>query len=70
MPPVYPFDKLDEFTWLAAGHEGGPVDLSIGTPCDAPPREVVEALAHSGSERGYPTSVGSVELREAAAEWM
>jgi hypothetical protein len=41
VPPIYPFDKLDEFSWLAAGHEGGPVDLSIGTPCDAPPSEVV-----------------------------
>lgn len=70
VPPIYPFDKLDEFSWLAAGHEGGPVDLSIGTPCDAPPSEVVEALAHSGTERGYPTSIGSVELREAATGWM
>jgi aspartate/methionine/tyrosine aminotransferase len=70
VPPVYPFDKLTEIVDLAARHEGGAVDLSIGTPCDPPPAAVVEALGHSGTERGYPTSVGSVELREAAAGWM
>ena len=30
------------------------VDCSIGTPCDPPPRAVVDALASSGTERGYP----------------
>src|ERR1700678_3396129 len=70
VPPVYPFDKLGDFAVLAAAHEGGAVDLSIGTPCDPPPAEVVEALGHSGAERGYPASVGSVELREAASAWM
>jgi aspartate/methionine/tyrosine aminotransferase len=70
VPPVYPFDKLTEFADLAARHEGGAVDLSIGTPCDPPPAAVVEALGHSGTERGYPTSLGSLELREAASLWM
>jgi aspartate/methionine/tyrosine aminotransferase len=70
VPPVYPFDKLTELSELAAVHEGGVVDLSVGTPCDPPPAAVVEALAHSGTERGYPTSLGSLELREAAAGWM
>ncbi len=70
VPPVYPFDKLTEFAELAAAHDGGAVDLSIGTPCDPPPPEVVRALGHSASERGYPTSIGSAELREAAAAWM
>jgi aspartate/methionine/tyrosine aminotransferase len=70
VPPVYPFDKLTGLIELAAAHEGGAVDLSIGTPCDPPPTEVIEALGHSGTERGYPTSIGSAELREAAAAWM
>jgi aspartate/methionine/tyrosine aminotransferase len=70
VPPVYPFDKLTELADLAAAHAGGAVDLSIGTPCDPPPAAVIEALGHSGAERGYPTSLGSVELREAAAAWM
>lgn len=70
VPPVYPFDKLTEFAELAARHDGGAVDLSIGTPCDPPLRAAVEALAVSGSERGYPASVGSGELREAASSWL
>ncbi len=70
VPPVYPFDRLGALAGTAAAHAGGAVDLSIGTPCDAPPPEVLRALAGSGAERGYPTSVGSAELREAAAAWM
>ena len=46
------------------------VDCSVGTPCDPPPRAVVEALASSGTERGYPASAGSPALREAAAAWL
>jgi aspartate/methionine/tyrosine aminotransferase len=69
-PPVYPFDRLGEYGELASAHDGGAVDLSVGTPCDPPPPEVVDALGHSGTERSYPTSVGSTELREAASDWM
>lgn len=70
VPPVYPFDKLTEFVKLASRLDGGMVDLSVGTPCDAPSPKVVEALGHSGSERGYPAALGSSELREAAARWI
>ena len=69
-PPPYPYDRLDRLKPLAAGHEGGLVDLSIGTPCDPPPREVVAALSSSGAERGYPSSIGTPAFREAAAGWM
>lgn len=69
-PPPYPYDRLDRLKGLAAGHEGGLVDLSIGTPCDPPPPEVVAALGSSGAERGYPSSVGTPSFREAAAGWM
>src|SRR6202035_766635 len=48
-------------------HRGGMVDCSIGTPCDPPLDAVVAALASSGTERGYPPSAGSPQLREAAA---
>lgn len=70
VPPVYPFDKLGEFVALAERLPGGMVDLSVGTPCDPPPPAVVDALAHSGAERGYPPGVGSAEMREAAAGWI
>lgn len=69
-PPEYPFDRLGELYELAGALPGGAVDLSVGTPCDPPPPAVVAALAGSGTERGYPTSAGSAELREAASDWM
>ena len=69
-PPPYPYDRLDDLRKAADRLPGGCVDLSIGTPCDPPPAAVVEALASSGVERGYPPSVGTAELREAAARWL
>jgi len=68
--PPYPYDRLQGLAKLAEAHESGMVDCSIGTPCDPPPRAVVDALASSGTERGYPASAGSPQLREAAAEWL
>ncbi len=69
-PPPYPYDRLDELKVVAAAHEGGVVDLSIGTPCDPPTAEVITALASSNAERGYPASIGSPAYRTAAAGWM
>ncbi len=69
-PPPYPYDRLDAFQKVAATHDGGVIDLSIGTPCDPPPTAVVEALSTSGAERGYPQSIGSEALRRAIARWM
>ncbi len=70
VPPPYPYDRLRELEALAAEHPGGCVDLSVGTPTDPPPAAVVEALAHSGAERGYPPSIGSPAFRAAASGWM
>ena len=36
VPPPYPYEQLGAVAKVAASHEGGAVDLSIGTPCDAP----------------------------------
>jgi succinyldiaminopimelate transaminase len=69
-PPPYPYDRLDAYQKLASAHEGGIVDLSIGTPCDPPPQTVLDALATSNSERGYPASIGSEALRRSIARWM
>jgi succinyldiaminopimelate transaminase len=70
VPPPYPYDRLDRLVPIADRHAGGVVDLSIGTPIDAPPPAVVTALSTSDSERGYPASIGSVAFREAAARWI
>jgi len=65
VPPPYPYERLDEITAIAAKHDGGAIDLSIGTPCDPPPADVVAALSTSNAERGYPPSIGTPALREA-----
>lgn len=70
VPPPYPYDRLEVARSLAGRHEGGVVDLSVGTPCDPPPAGAVAALSSSGAERGYPPSVGTARLREAARSWM
>lgn len=70
VPPPYPYDRLDRLAPLAKALDGGMVDLSIGTPCDAPPAAVVAALAASDSERGYPPSIGTEPLRAAIRSWI
>lgn len=70
VPPIYPYERLAGAKATAEAWPGGAVDLSIGTPCDPPAPAVLDALAHSDSERGYPPSVGSVALREAVTRWM
>jgi succinyldiaminopimelate transaminase len=70
VPPPYPYERLAGAKAKADAHEGGGVDLSIGTPCDPPPQVVLDALASSDTERGYPASIGSPAFREAAANWI
>ncbi len=72
-PPPYPYERLNGAKAVATERfagRGGLVDCSIGTPCDPPPFAVLEAMATSGTERGYPTSPGSPEYRRAAADWI
>ncbi|HET9089982.1 MAG TPA: aminotransferase class I/II-fold pyridoxal phosphate-dependent enzyme [Acidimicrobiales bacterium] len=69
-PPPYPYERLDGVREVAACHEGGAIDCSIGTPIDPPPDFVIEELARAAGARGYPTSAGSLPLREAAAAWL
>jgi succinyldiaminopimelate transaminase len=68
--PPYPHDRLTDAKARANAHDGGAVELSIGTPCDPPPAAVVQALSTSNTERGYPTSLGSPRFRESAAGWL
>ena len=68
-PPPYPYERLEPLRERAGEHEGGVVDLSIGTPFDPPPPAVVETMG-AADARGYPASIGSTELREAAAGWL
>lgn len=67
-PPPYPYDRLDPLRARAARHDGGVVDLSIGTPFDPPPAVVIDAMAKADA-RGYPASIGTAEFRTAVGEW-
>lgn len=69
-PPVYPYDRLNSLRAVAEALPGGAVDCSVGTPCDPPPATVLQALASSGTERAYPSSIGSPAYRQAAAAWV
>ncbi len=70
VPPPYPYDRLDRLIPVADAFDGGAVDLSIGSPIDPAPPAVVAAFCTPGLERGYPPSIGTVALREAAGRWM
>ncbi|MFN2518436.1 MAG: aminotransferase class I/II-fold pyridoxal phosphate-dependent enzyme [Jatrophihabitantaceae bacterium] len=70
VPPPYPYERLGEVIALAREHDGGAVDLSIGTPCDPAPPEVIAALCAADTARGYPPSIGTLALRAAAADWL
>lgn len=66
--PDFPWDSLAEAKATAAAHEDGIVDLSVGTPVDPVDTLIREALASASDFPGYPTTIGTKELREAAAE--
>src|SRR5690606_29663932 len=67
--PDFPWDSLAPFAQTARAHPGGLVDLSVGTPVDPTPSIVREALAAATDSPGYPTTHGTVELREAVVSW-
>lgn len=69
VPPPYPYDRLGEIAAIAAAHDGGAVDLSIGTPCDPPPADVMAALGAVDAARSYPPAIGTAAFREAVAGW-
>ena len=41
VPPPYPYDRLNRLLPITDAHDGGTVDLSIGTPFDPPPAAVI-----------------------------
>lgn len=69
--PDFPWDRLAPFAERAreAAGPSGPVDLSVGTPVDSVPQLVRQALCAASDSPGYPTTHGTVALREAAAGW-
>lgn len=71
VPPPYPHDRLGALARLADALPGGMVDCSVGAPLDPMPDVVVAALEEAvPAATGYPASIGSPALREAAAGWI
>ena len=67
--PDYPWDAMAPFVATATSHPGGMVDLSIGSPVDPTPEVIRRALADATDAHAYPTTVGTVALREAVVAW-
>src|SRR4029453_12779287 len=67
--PDYPWDLMAPYVERAAGHPGGLVDLSIGSPVDPTPDVVREALARATDAHAYPQTVGTPALRGAIVGW-
>jgi len=57
------------FVERAARHEGGAVDLSIGSPVDPTPELVRRALASATDAHAYPQTAGTPALRQAIIDW-
>ena len=68
--PDFPWDHLTAYAERARAHDGGIVDLSVGTPVDPTPALVQDALAGAADAPGYPTTIGRPETRQAALDWL
>ncbi|MGB6245124.1 succinyldiaminopimelate transaminase [Gordonia sp. (in: high G+C Gram-positive bacteria)] len=65
--PDFPWDTIAAAKAAATAHPDGIVDLSVGTPVDPVDPLIREALAAASEFPGYPATVGTAELRAAAA---
>jgi succinyldiaminopimelate transaminase len=68
--PDFPWDKLTSYAEKARRHPGGVVDLSVGTPVDATPQVVQDALRATADSPGYPVTIGTTATRQAALDWL
>ncbi|MEO5921747.1 MAG: succinyldiaminopimelate transaminase [Pseudolysinimonas sp.] len=67
--PDFPWDVLVPYGDRARTHPDGIVDLSVGSPVDATPDVVRDALRDAGDAPGYPATTGTPALREAIVAW-
>lgn len=68
--PDFPWDNLTPYGDRARAHLDGIVDLSVGTPVDATPEVVQQALIAAADSPGYPTTIGLPETRQACIDWL
>ncbi|MCG7427529.1 succinyldiaminopimelate transaminase [Helcobacillus sp. ACRRO] len=62
--PDFPWDSLEAAKARAAAHSDGIVNLSVGTPVDATPSGIQEALAAAADSHGYPQTIGTPALQD------
>jgi succinyldiaminopimelate transaminase len=67
--PDYPWDQMVPFAERARAHEGGIVDLSIGSPVDETPEIIRAALAAATDAHAYPQTQGTPALQRAIVDW-
>ncbi|WP_237221068.1 succinyldiaminopimelate transaminase [Rothia nasimurium] len=67
--PDYPWDTMAPYRATAENHPDGVINLSIGTPVDPTPTVIREALAGATDAHGYPTTHGTITLRQAIVDW-
>ena len=67
--PDFPWDSLEPAKARAAAHPEGICDLSVGTPVDPTPEIARRALIEAADSPGYPPTIGTPALRQAACEW-
>ena len=68
--PDFPWEVLAPFGAVAKRHADGLIDLSVGSPVDATPALVQDALRASADAPAYPTTAGRDDLRSACANWL
>lgn len=68
--PDFPWDSLTGAKSRAAAHPDGICDLSVGTPVDPTPAIAREALIEAAQWPGYPSNVGTDEVRLAMHEYL
>lgn len=68
----YPFQRLkDLFADVTPNQQYQPINLSIGEPKHTTPSIIQESLSnHLAGLANYPTTIGSIDLRTAIANWV
>lgn len=66
--PDFPWDTIADFKATASAHPDGLVNLSVGTPVDDVDPQIRKALSSVSEVSGYPTTHGTVSLRQAAVD--
>jgi succinyldiaminopimelate transaminase len=67
--PDFPWDSLARVAARAREHADGIVDLSVGSPVDPTPAIVRDALVAATDAHAYPTTSGTLALRDAIVDW-